>query len=122
MIESCITFLPVQDIEETTRFYTEIVGLSLWEDMGNCKIFRCGQGYWGFCQYDDGREMASGVCLSLNLKDTAEVDSKYQEIKTAGAAIKTAPQKHPNFPVYSFFVTDPNGYLLEFQKILHDEQ
>jgi hypothetical protein len=26
--------------------------------------------------------------------------------------------EHPRFPVYSFFLKDPNGYTLEFQKIL----
>ena len=26
------------------------------------------------------------------------------------------PRRHPLFPVYSFFVTDPDGYLVEFQK------
>jgi len=27
------------------------------------------------------------------------------------------PQKHPRFPVYSFFLSDPNGYTLEYQKV-----
>ena len=50
MIESCITFLPVSNLEKTVQFYTEVVGLTVWKDMGSCVIFDCGKGYWGFCQ------------------------------------------------------------------------
>ena len=120
MIESCVTFLPVNDIEETTRFYTEVVGLKLWQDQGKCRIFQCGQGFWGFCQYGDGRALATGVCLSLNMEDKNDVDEKYLSVKAAGADVIQPPQKHKDFPVYSCFVHDPNGYLLEFQKILHE--
>ena len=38
MIESCITFLPVRNLEQTVRFYTEVVGLTLWKDMGGCVV------------------------------------------------------------------------------------
>ena len=67
MIESCITFLPVSDLKRTVQFYTEVIGLTLWKDMGK-------------------------------------------------------PARHPKFPVYSFFFSDPDGYLLEFQKIVDDVQ
>ena len=35
MIESCITFLSVSDLKRTVQFYTEVIGLTLWKDMGN---------------------------------------------------------------------------------------
>ena len=120
MIQSCVTFLPVSDIQKTEEFYTKVVGLTLWDDQGKCKIFNCGQGYWGFCQYDDGRPLATGVCLSLNMEDTADVDEKFRNVKAAGAEILQKPEHHKNFPVYSCFVKDPDGYLLEFQKILYE--
>ena len=31
MIESCITFLPVSNLEKTVQFYTEVVGLTVWK-------------------------------------------------------------------------------------------
>ena len=31
MIESSITFLPVSNLKETVRFYTEVVGLTVWK-------------------------------------------------------------------------------------------
>lgn len=69
MIESCITFLPVSDLKRTVQFYTEVIGLTLWKDMGSCVILDCGKGYWGFCQYEDGRPLATGACMSLNCTD-----------------------------------------------------
>ena len=117
MIESCITFLPVEDLERTTDFYTRIIGLELWKDLGTCRIFSCGQGYFGFCHYGDGRAIPQGVCLSLNVADEAEVDRQAARIRALGVPVR-GPQKQPGFPVYSCFVTDPDGYLVEFQKIL----
>ena len=84
MIESCITFLSVSDLKRTVQFYTEVIGLTLWKDMGNCVIFDCGKGYWGFCQYEDGRPLATGTCMSLNCTDCAEVDEQYQRLTALG--------------------------------------
>lgn len=117
MIESCVTFFPVSDLARTVRFYTEVVGLRIHQDQGGCVIFDCNQGYWGFCQYDDGRPLASGVCMSLNCSTTDEVDEQYRRLTAAGVQTLGAPAMHPKFPVYSFFFRDPDGYLLEFQKI-----
>lgn len=122
MIESCITFLPVSDLKRTVRFYTEVVGLTLWKDMGSCVILDCGKGYWGFCQYEDGRPLATGTCMSLNCTDCAEVDEQYSRLTALGVATQGKPARHPKFPVYSFFFSDPDGYLLEFQKIVDDAQ
>ena len=80
MIESSITFLPVSNLKETVRFYTKVVGLTVWKEMGSCVILSCNKGYWGFCQYDDGRPLASGVCMSLNCENTQQVDQEYQSM------------------------------------------
>ena len=117
MIESCITFLPTNNLEETMDFYTRIVGLRVFQTMGQCVILDCGKGYWGFCRYDDGRELATGVCLSLNCENREEVDRRYRSFLEQGVETVQPPQHHKTFPVYSFFCHDPNGYLLELQKI-----
>ena len=122
MIESCITFLSVSDLKRTVQFYTEVIGLTLWKDMDNCFIFDCGKGYWGFCPYEDGRPLATGTCMSLNCTDCAEVDEQYQRLTALGITTQGKPARHPKFPVYSFFFSDPDGYLLEFQKIVDDAQ
>ena len=121
MIESCITFLPVSNLEKTVQFYIEVVGLTVWKDMGSCVIFDCGKGYWGFCQYNDGRPPATGTCMSLNCGSCAEVDEKYRRLTALGIQTQGQPKRHAIFPVYSFFFADPDGYLLEFQKIVDAE-
>ena len=110
-IESSVVFLPVKDIEETTRFYRDLIGLPVAQVQsgGLCRIFDTGYGYFGFCQYSDGRPLPNGpkgVCLSFNCRDEEDVDAHYREFTQRG------------LPVYSFFLTDPNGYNVEFQKIL----
>ena len=119
-INSSIFFLPVTIISETYHFYHDILCLPLYQKHGDSLcIFDTGYGYWGFCQYGDGRALLSGpkgVCLSLNLDDNDEVLSCYEKLKDRVRIFKQ-PQQHERFPVYSFFVCDPDDYLVEFQKI-----
>ena len=116
-MESMMVFYPCKDIEETSRFYQEVLGLRLYNDQGKCKIFDTGYGYQGFCQYSHG-ELASHVCISFNCKNEAEVDKTYTLFRDTSKYQCTKPQRHPEFAVYSFFMKDPNGYTVEFQKIL----
>ncbi len=116
---SSVIFLPVSDIARTHHFYHEILHLPVHQKQkDSLYIFDTGYGYWGFCQYDDGRRPLSGpkgVCLSLNLDSNQEVLSRYEELKDK-VVIYKEPAMHPVFPVYSFFIYDPDGYLVEYQK------
>ena len=117
--DSSVVFLPVSDIEETYRFYHGIIGLPVHQKQGDALyIFDTGYGYWGFCQYQDGRRPLSGdkgVCLSLNLDSKEEVISRYEQLKDK-VVVHKEPAEHPVFPVFSFFILDPDGYLVEYQK------
>ena len=126
-IENSVVFFPCRDIQETDAFYRGIVGLRKVQEQsgGICRIYDTGYGYWGFCQYGDGRPIPggpTGVCLSLNCRDEQDVDRLYEEMKAKGAPIASPPQKQANFPVYAFFLWDPNGYRVEFQRILLEDQ
>lgn len=114
-----VVFLPCGDISKTIHFYHDILGFPIEEKQGeNLAVFDTGYGYWGFCQYADGRALLSGpkgVCLSVNLPDEAAVSEKYERLKDKCSVYKE-PAKHPAFPVFSFFLLDPDGYLVEFQK------
>ena len=115
-----VVFLPCGDIERTRAFYQDLLGLPVAQKQGsNLYIFDTGYGHWGFCRYADGRRPLSGpqgVCLSLNLPDEADVRAMYERVR-GRCEIYRAPARHPDFPVYSFFALDPDGYLVEFQKI-----
>jgi catechol 2,3-dioxygenase-like lactoylglutathione lyase family enzyme len=126
-IENSVVFLPVSDIEKTTHFYRDVVGLPLVQTQsgGICRIFDTGYGYWGFCQYPDGRPLlsgAQGACLSLNCHDEADVDRQYEKMIRRGCRIALSPRLQENFPVYAFFTRDPDDYKVEFQYILLKDQ
>ena len=114
-----VIFLPCSDIRRTEQFYSGILGLPVTERQSdNLLIFDTGYGYWGFCMYDDGRSLLSGpqgVCLSLNLESEEEVLRAYERYK-GSCQVYREPVRHPKFPVFSFFLLDPDGYLVEFQK------
>lgn len=121
--DSSVVFLPCTDIEKTVRFYHDLLGLTIDQKQSDrLYIFDTGCGYWGFCQYDDGRKPLSGpqgVCLSLNLKDDQEVRDRYAQLKEQ-CEVYREPMKHPQFPVYSFFLKDPDGYLVEYQNVYQE--
>ena len=126
-LENSVVFLPVKDIEETTSFYRDIVGIPVVQEQsgGICRIFDTGYGYLGFCQYPDGRPIPGGpvgVCLSLNCHDEADVNSQYDRITKTGWKTECAPKYMENFPAYGFFMRDPNDYKVEFQFILLPDQ
>ncbi len=122
-IESSVIFFPCGDIERTAAFYTKVCGLTLAQSQGGGKslIFDSGYGYIGFVEYGDGRPLPTGAlspCISFNCRDEADVDAHYEMVRAAGAKLIAPPARHPRFPVYSCFFEDPDGYKIEFQKIL----
>ncbi|MBQ3385437.1 MAG: VOC family protein [Erysipelotrichaceae bacterium] len=118
--ESSVIFLPVRNIEKTVGFYRDTLKLPVHQKQSDkLYIFDTGYGYWGFCEYSDERKPLSGpqgVCLSLNLPDNEAVLEKYEELKNV-CRVYRRPARHPVFPVYSFFLLDPDDYLVEFQKV-----
>lgn len=119
-MESSIIFLPCRNLEETLKFYTEIVGMKLHHrDPAGAIWLDSNYGLLGFCQYAPERPMASGVCISFNVENIDAVNEHHRRLSALGCVEGiTEPCKHPRFGVYSFFFNDPNGYLLEYQKLV----
>lgn len=117
--ESSVIFFPCRDIDETKQYYTQVLGLSVYKDLGNTVWFDCGYGYLAFVDYGPDRAMASGACISFNLPSVEAVDEMYHALQNSPIRVlglEGPPVHHPKFPVYSFFLSDPNGYTLEYQK------
>ncbi len=111
--DSMITFCYTEAVEETHRFYTEVLQLPMVLDQGGCRIYRVGAGaFIGFCSKKDPGHR-SGVTLTLV---TDDVDLWFDRVKDAGCEVIKAPAATPEYRIYNCFVRDPAGYTLEIQR------
>ena len=116
-----VVFLPVQNLEETRRFYTQVLGLELaMVQPGGAEIYDTGRGYWGFCQYATAARPWAGtrVCVSPSTARTGPRWTPAGGRPWSGAPNRLQPPAlHSRFPVYSCFLADPDGYRVELQVI-----
>jgi catechol 2,3-dioxygenase-like lactoylglutathione lyase family enzyme len=111
--DSGITFLNTRNLEETSRFYEDKLGLKLALDQGGCRIFKvAARSYLGFCLRPDAPR-AEGVIITLVSDD---VDGWYTRLARQGITLEAEPRLNPDYHIYHFFFTDPNGYKLEIQR------
>ena len=109
-----ITFLHAQDLEETRRFYTEVLGLALARDQGTCLILQVNEGaYLGFCEHIEQIPPGRKVILTLVSDD---VDGWYAALKESDYSLIDPPTANPMYAIYHFFIHDPNGYWIEIQR------
>jgi lactoylglutathione lyase len=111
----CWCTLHVRDIEESIRFYTEIVGLAVRRRHGVPGgpqiVFLGGEGsevelIAGGEPADMGKDISLGFAVD-------SVEEKMAFVKERGIAIDSGPfQPNPN--VRFFFVCDPDGLKIQF--------
>lgn len=112
--EAQITFLPTADLAATDAFYADALGLALVRDQGVCRIYRTTPGaYLGFCDRGAPVSGEHRVVLTLLVPD---VDAAYAAVLACGLVPEGPPAHRVRYAVTSFFVRDPNGYLVEFQR------
>jgi catechol 2,3-dioxygenase-like lactoylglutathione lyase family enzyme len=110
-----ITFLYVEDLERSDRFYAGTLGLPLVVDQGSCRIFRVADGaFLGVCERP-GRSNPAGMIVTL-VSD--EVDAWHDRLSALGVQVEQAPQESETYRVYHAFYRDPDGHLLEIQRFL----
>jgi catechol 2,3-dioxygenase-like lactoylglutathione lyase family enzyme len=113
-IDQTITFLATRDLEETGRFYRELLGLTEVLDQGDCKVYRASSsGYLGFCRRETSAEASGAIILTLV---TTEVDAWFRDLSDNGASFEKPPMHNPRYGIYHCFLRDPNGYLIEIQR------
>ena len=113
--QSGITFLKTHDLDETTRFYTQVMGFEFALDQETCRIFRiCPNCYLGFC-LTDGDTGSQEVIVTIEVED---VDGFCENLEAEGIEIETLPRYNERFNIYQMFIRDPNSYLLEIQRFL----
>ncbi len=112
-----ISWVYTHDLDSTAEFYADSLGLDCIREEGNARIFETAAGAAiGVCQAFAGRVVEpKGGMISLV---TDDVDSCYRTLVDRGVAIEQPPHRLEQFGIYTFFVRDPNGYVIEFQQFL----
>jgi catechol 2,3-dioxygenase-like lactoylglutathione lyase family enzyme len=99
----------------TSNFYRDALGLECIRDTGDARIFTtAATAAIGVCRiFDDRVVEPKGGMISLVSDD---VDAWYRRLVERGVALEAPPCRLERFGIYRFFVTDPNGYVIEFQQ------
>lgn len=109
--DSQITFLFVADLERSSVFYGDVLGLELARDQGACRIYRVAErAYLGVC--DHRPTDTGGVIITLVADD---VDAWARRVAAAGHDVE-GPSTNERFGLYHCFVRDPDGHLVEIQR------
>ena len=116
-IDLQITWVYTDNLGQTSKFYEEILGLELVRDEGSARIFRVSStAQIGVCTtFEDRVVEPKGGMITLV---TDEVDEWYSLLTSRGVEIKNSPHVLEKFNVYTFFLEDPNGYVIEIQQFL----
>jgi catechol 2,3-dioxygenase-like lactoylglutathione lyase family enzyme len=119
-IDQQVTFITCADLEASSAFYREVLGLVRVLDQGDCQIFRvAGEAFLGVCRRRAGRALQTGGVVVTFV--TQDVDGWYRYLIEQGVATEGAPAEKPDYGIYNFFARDPDGYLIEFQTFLTEK-
>ena len=108
-----IVFYQTEQYEELSRFYTEVLEMSIWLEQKNYLILQHGNLLLGFCE---GESADRNGIITLFYPQRERVDTMYQQLKEHAQA---PPVINEQYGIYHFFASDPEGRLLEFQTFLH---
>ena len=115
-----ISWVYTQDLESTADFYADVLGLECIRDEGNARIFAtAASAAIGVCSAFEDRAFVNrvvepkGGMISIV---TDDVDAWYRRVIEKAVAVARPPHRLEQFGIYTFFVTDPNGYVIEFQQ------
>ena len=115
-IDQQVTFLYTLDLENSARFYEEVLGFDLVLDQGSCRIYRISEsGFLGFCQREETPQPPKGIIFTLV---TTAVDEWYEFLSDRGVVFDNPPVLNSDYNIYHCFLRDPNGYVLEIQQFL----
>jgi catechol 2,3-dioxygenase-like lactoylglutathione lyase family enzyme len=113
--EQQVTFLLVTDLERSTEFYRDVLGLEVVLDQGDCRILRITDtAFLGICERPN-RPDPGAVLVTLV---TDAVDERHKDLVAAGATCEQPPQLNTKYNVYHAFYRDPDGFLVEIQRFL----
>ena len=111
-----VTFIYVSDLNASSHFYADILGLSLALDQGSCRIYRVSQAaFIGLCTGQN--PSPQGVILTLV---HPALDDWYAHLTACGVEVTQPPGYNARFNISHLFAKDPDGYVVEIQ-VFHDD-
>ena len=115
-----ISWVYTERLAPCVAFYRDALGLEVVLDAGAAMIFATSEGARiGVCETFEDRVVESkGGMITLLVDGVAAVDAWFARLEAAGVDLQGAPATLERFGIYSFFVRDPNGYLIEVQCFL----
>lgn len=122
VIDEHITFIYTENLEQSARFYEQMMSLTLWLDQGSCRIYRLSSSsFLGICkaiETSKGKIVAGDQSNIIITIVTPEVDEWYAYLRAKGVQLLSSPMINAHYKIYHFFVRDPNGYVIEIQRFL----
>lgn len=116
-IDQLITFLYVNDLENSTQFYQSVLSFPLALDQGTCRIFHVtSHSFLGICQAQSTIIPSKDITLTLV---TENVDTWFEKLSLNNVPVDGKPRLNPEFHIYHFYITDPDGYRIEIQRFTH---
>ncbi len=114
MFDQQVTFIYTKNLEVSSAFYNDTLGLELVLDQGGCHIFKVSSnGFLGVCQCNNKRPvLPEGIIITLVTQD---VDGVYEKLKSKGITFDHPPKKNEEYNIYHCFLSDPDCYKLEIQ-------
>lgn len=110
-----ISWVYTQTLDSTADFYASQLGFECISDEGAARIFATASGAAiGVCEAFAERVVEpKGGMISIV---TDDVDAWYARLVENGVEIEQPPHRLQQFGITTFFVQDPNGYVIEFQQ------
>ena len=121
-ISSQITFLYYQDLAVARQFYEQLLGLALVEDQGWARIYQVSPGaFIGIVDEAHGSlktQPENAVMITFVVDD---VPGWYAYLQKQGVTIRREYGRSEEIQIEYFFVEDPGGYVIEFERFLKPE-
>ena len=114
-----ISWVYTRNIDASARFYGELVGLRCLRESEDTRLFLTAPtAAIGVCrEFADRVVEPRGGMISIV---TADVDACYERLRINGASIDHPPRRLERFGIRSFFLRDPDGYVIEIQQFDDD--
>lgn len=122
-LQAANVFLYYQDLDSATQFYTGTLGLELVSDHGMAKIIRVAErSYITLVDASVGMHTATEPKTVAIALITDQLDEWYTYLTTIGVAMKYDFKPKEGSAHDGFVITDPEGYLLEFERFNPHEE